>query len=62
MLYEAHIMAGLDARHGKERHSLAGAVQRARPWSLRGGNLHGAVGHSLPMTVDLMIDRKDEQS
>lgn len=61
MLHEAHVMARFDACHGKERHSLAGAVQGARPGSLRDGNLHWAVGHSLPVTVDLKIHTNDNQ-
>lgn len=60
MFYKAHVMAGLNARHGEERHSLTGALQRAFPWSIRDTNLHGSVGHPLPVTVDLMRDRKDK--
>lgn len=40
---EAHVMAGLDACHSKERHSLAGGVRRAGPWPPRNTNLKGAV-------------------
>lgn len=61
VLYEAHVMAGLDARHGEERHLLAGAVQRDCPWYLRGSNLHGTVRHPFPMTMDLTIDEKNER-
>lgn len=62
MLDKAHVMAGFDARYGKERHSSAGAVQRASPRSPGDSNLHRAVGRPLPVTVDLVINRKDQQS
>lgn len=62
MLDEAHVVAGLDARHREERHPLAGAVQRARPRSTGDGHLHRDVGLSLPVTVDLVIDRKHEEN
>lgn len=55
MLHKAYIMAGLDARHSEERHLLTGTVKRAVPWPLRNGHLHWAVGHPLPVTVDLNI-------
>lgn len=48
-------MAGLDARHSEERHFLAGRVKRASPCPLWDGHLHWFVGHSLPVTVDLLI-------
>lgn len=61
MLDEAHVVAGLDARHREERHPLAGAVQRARPGATGDGHPHRDVGLSLPVTVDLVTDRKDKQ-
>lgn len=51
---EAHIMAGLDTCYGKERHSLAGAVQGAGPRSPGDGDLRRAVRRPLPVTVDLL--------
>lgn len=54
-------MAGLDARHGKEGHSLACAVQGACPRPTGNTYLHRTVGRSLLVTVDLMIDKKDAQ-
>lgn len=55
VLDEAHVMAGLDARHGEERHSLAGAVQGARPLSPGDAYLHRAVGRPFLVTVNLTI-------
>lgn len=57
MLDEAHVMAGLDARHSEERHALAGVVQGAGPRSPGDTYLHRAVGHPVLVTVDLIIDR-----
>lgn len=62
VLDEAHVMAGLDARHAKERHSLACAVQGAGPRSPGDGDLHRVVRRPFPVTVDLRVDRKDEVS
>lgn len=55
VLDEAHVMAGLDARHSEERHSLSRAVQGACPLFPGDANLHRAVGRSFPVTVDLVI-------
>lgn len=52
---KAHVVTRLDARHGEERHRLAGAVQRAGPRSRRNADLHRAVGRPLPVTVDLCV-------
>lgn len=53
MFDEAHVVAGLDARHGEERHALAGAVQRAGPRAVGDSDLRRAVGRPLPVTVHL---------
>lgn len=56
---EAHVMAGLDARHSEERHPLACAVQGAGPRTPGNTDLHRVVGRSLSVTVDLRMSRKD---
>lgn len=61
MFDEAHVVAGLDARHGEERHPLAGAVQRAGPRAVGDSDLHRAVRRPLPVTVHLAADRKRTQ-
>lgn len=54
MLDEADVVAGLDARHRKQRHALAGAVQGAAPRAPGDRNLYRTVGRPFPVTVDLV--------
>lgn len=58
MLDEAHIVAGLDARHGEQRHCAAGAHQGVRPRPFRDPDLHGVVGQPVPVAVDLEGKRR----
>lgn len=58
VFHKAHIVAGLNARHCKQRHCLTGAVQRSSPWFSRDSDLHWTVGHPLSVTVDLKKNNK----
>ena len=55
MLDEANVMAGLDAGHSEERHSLTDTLERAGPRSPGDNDLHRAVGNPFLVAVDLIV-------